>query len=141
MILLSKWTGLAKRIQGEVNQDACHRWIACATNWWMSYLFDCHDCSTIQNHIVLLVHTYTYTCVYTFTFCINYYSYSYICTYHLFHYYSTFPLLLHRDEITLRYMKGLPALQILSCQFYFLKTNLGGVENCQVTRKIWEYRS
>ena len=77
-----------------------------ATNWWMSWTcLIAHDCSTIQNHTVLLVHTYTYTCVYTFTFCNNYYSYSNVCTYHLCHYNSTFPLLLHQDEIALRYNK------------------------------------
>ena len=103
---------------------------------------ECHTCLIAMiAQLYKIILYYSYTCVYTFTFCINYYSYSYVCTYHLFHYYSTFPLLLHRDEITLRYMKGLPALQILSRQFYFLKTNLGGVENCQVTRKIWEYKS
>ena len=37
----------------EVNEDAWHRWIACATNWWMSYLFDYHDCSTPIHKIIV----------------------------------------------------------------------------------------
>ena len=136
MILLSKWTGLAKRIQGEVNQDACHRWIACATNWWMSYLFDCHDCSTIQNHTVLLVHTYTYTCVYTFTFCINYYSYSYVCTCHLFHYYSTFPLLLHLGWNGITLYKGITSPSNILMSILFFQNQFGLCRNYSKNRMI-----